>query len=255
MIHIFKSFQLIWVKAIFSIRSEASSNTLSYAWFILEPLIYVSAFYLIFGHFFNRGGEDYIGFLLTGLIPFMWFSKSLTSAFDSILKGKNVITKFSLPLYIFPLSKVLERTIKQLPAFIFLLLFILIQLDTLSMIWLVILLVILVQLMVTVALGLLFSMLTVFVRDLVVLMPTGMTVLLFVSGIFFDVQELSPRLSTWLQYNPISFLIVCYRDILLNFEYPDFVTLFLWGLSSLALSIFLCYICNFKKGLIIRKLL
>lgn len=64
-----KTLELVWVKAKLNLKSEASINYLSYAWWIIEPVLQMAIYYLVFAYLLKQGGHDYVPFLLTGLIP------------------------------------------------------------------------------------------------------------------------------------------------------------------------------------------
>jgi len=50
--------ELIWTKTIFNLRSEVHRNYLSYGWWVLEPLLHMVVYYLVFGLLLQRGSED-----------------------------------------------------------------------------------------------------------------------------------------------------------------------------------------------------
>ncbi|MCU7813423.1 MAG: phosphate ABC transporter permease [Candidatus Thiodiazotropha sp. (ex Notomyrtea botanica)] len=116
--------ELIWTKAAFNLRSEVNRNYLSYGWWVLEPLLHMAVFYVVFGHLMQRGGENFPIFLLTGLIPWMWFMKSVSSSSSSILSGQNLMLQVGLPSSIFPLIGILQASMKQVPIFALLCVFV-----------------------------------------------------------------------------------------------------------------------------------
>jgi lipopolysaccharide transport system permease protein len=119
--------ELIWTKAIFNLSSEVNRNYLSYGWWILEPLLHMVVYYVVFGLLLQRAGENYPVFLLTGLIPWMWFMKAVSASSGSILSGQNLILQVGLPSIVFPMVSLLQATLKQLPVFVLLLGFVWVQ--------------------------------------------------------------------------------------------------------------------------------
>jgi lipopolysaccharide transport system permease protein len=53
----------------------------------------------------------------------------------------------------------------------------------------------------------------------------GMTMLFFMSGIFFDISELGEPVRSWLSWNPALIFIASYREVLLNQLWPDWFLL------------------------------
>ena len=102
-------FRLVIVKVWFNLRTEAAQHRLSYAWWILEPVLHMGAFYLIFKILLQRGTENFVAFLLCGLVPWLWFAKSVTNSCQSIIQGKGIISQAFIPKAFFPLTAVVPR--------------------------------------------------------------------------------------------------------------------------------------------------
>ena len=233
--------ELIWTRAIFNLRSEVHRNYLSYGWWVLEPLLHMVVYYLVFGLLLQRGGENYPIFLLTGLIPWMWFSKAVSSSSGSILVGQSLMLQVGLPPIVFPLVSLLKATIKQLPVFVLLLVFVWLQGYSPGTHWWALLPVISVQALLTIAFACVVAAVIPFVRDLSYLVPTGLTFLMFMSGIFYDYRMISAEWQNLFLLNPVAFLLKCYREILIDGTLPDLTTLTWWGLGSAAACIFLIF--------------
>ncbi|HIB76240.1 MAG TPA: ABC transporter permease, partial [Flavobacteriales bacterium] len=69
---------LVLYKVRTDLRSEVSQNHLSLLWWVLEPVLYMTVFYLVFGLLLKRGGgPEYVPFLLTGLASWKWFDSAV----------------------------------------------------------------------------------------------------------------------------------------------------------------------------------
>src|SRR5476649_826708 len=121
----FRTLELVWVKAKLNLKSEASINYLSYAWWVIEPLLQMAIYYLVFSFLLKQGGPDYVPFLLTGLIPWIWFGRSVSHAQGSIIQGKYLMNQVHISKVFFPLTFILQDAIKQILVFILLLIFLL----------------------------------------------------------------------------------------------------------------------------------
>ena len=224
--------ELVWTKAIFNLRSEVHRNYLSYGWWVLEPLLHMIVYYAVFGLLLHRGGENYTVFLLSGLIPWMWFTKAVNSSSGSIMNGQNLMLQVGIPPIVFPLVTILQATLKQIPVFILLFCFAWLQGYTPSAHWLAIVPVIIVQALLTIAIACTTAAVIPFIRDLAYLVPTGLMFLMFMSGIFYDYKSISPELQNLFLLNPIAFLLKCYREIFIAGTVPDLQTLTWWGLAG-----------------------
>ena len=223
---------LIWIKAIFNLRSEVHRNYLSYAWWILEPLLHMSVYYLVFGVLLNRGGENYPVFLLSGLIPWMWFMKCVISSSNSIIAGQNLMIQVGIPSIFFPLVSLLQATLKHIPVFLMLFGFLWLQGYYPKAHWWALIPVIIVQALITITIATSVAALIPFARDLSNLVQTGLIFLMFLSGIFYDYRMIAPNWQEIFLLNPMAFLLKCYRDIFIDGSLPDLDALILWGLGS-----------------------
>ncbi len=237
-----KLLDLIWTKAVFNLRSEDHHNYLSYVWWILEPLIHMAIYYLVFGYLLQRGGENYPVFLLTGLIPWMWFMKAVSSSSNSIIAGQHLLLQVDLPSIVFPLVSLIQATLKQIPVFCLLFAFLWLHDITPSASWWALFPVIIVQILLTIAFASMVAAVVPFMRDLTYLVPTGLTLLMFLSGIFYDYRMVPAEWQSAFLLNPIAFLLQCYRDIFIGNSIPDLQTLSWWGIGSAAACIALVFV-------------
>ncbi len=224
--------ELICTKAVFNLRSEIQRNYLSYAWWVLEPLLHMVVYYFVFGLLLQRGDENYLLFLLTGLIPWMWFMKVVSGSSGSILAGQNLILQVALPPVVLPLVSSLQATLKQIPVFILLFGFVWLQGYTPGLHWLALIPVIIVQALLAIAFACAIAAVIPFMRDLAYLVPSGLMFLMFLSGIFYDYRSISPDWQELFLMNPIAFLLKSYREILIDGVLPDFSVLIWWGIGS-----------------------
>ncbi|WP_226704433.1 ABC transporter permease [Microbulbifer elongatus] len=214
-------FDLVWVKAKLNLKAEASKNHLKQAWWILEPLMYMSVFYLIFGVLLQRGGEGFIPFLLTGLIPFQWFAKSVQQASNSIVAGRGIIHKVKIYPLFFPLVAILQVFGKQMLVFIMLVIFLFFFDLPPNVYWFGLVPVMMTQLLLLFVVGAAVAILIPFVRDLSYLVTTGIQFTMFLSGVFYSVEKIPQEWHATFFVNPVANILFQYRRILINQEWPD----------------------------------
>ncbi|WP_370600084.1 ABC transporter permease [Pseudomonas nitroreducens] len=220
--HGLKLMGLVFTKAILNLKSEAARTHLNHAWVVIEPLLHLVIYYFLFGKLLNAGVENYGLFLLCGLVPWMWFSKAISTSATSILGGQSLMLNSNVPPAFFPLVSVVQSTLKQLPALLLLLLLgMATDPKTLSWALLYLPLIIVVQLALTVALSLLVAAAVSMVRDLANLVGTGLMLLMFLSGVIYQYQTLSGGIGHWVEFNPMTLVIAAYRDVILQGHAPD----------------------------------
>jgi len=213
---------LIYQKSLSDLKAEARRGSLGILWWIVEPLLYVSVFYVIFSLIFDRGGDNAIQNLLTGLIVWKWFDSCVRQSSTSIITNAGLIRQVYIPKVILPIMVVMTGTMKFAIIFAILLVFLTINNGIPSSSWLTLPIIILIQFVVSLSIGAFAASIVPFFPDLRLLIDNGMTLLFFLSGIFFNIETVSVELQGYLYMNPMVGLIESYRTVLLNNELPDF---------------------------------
>ncbi|MGH8559962.1 MAG: tetratricopeptide repeat protein [Methylococcales bacterium] len=237
-------FELLWTKAVFNLKSEIDRNYFGYGWWFLEPLLHMAVYYIVFGVFLQSGGINYSVFLLSGLIPWMWFSKSINSCSGSIASGQHLMNQVGVPAIFFPLVILIQTSLKQLPVMLLLSGFLFLQGLTPNPLWWILAPVVFVQTLLTFACACLVAAIIPFIPDLNYLVPTGLTFLMFLSGIFYDYRAISTVWQEMFLFNPIAFLLKCYREILIDNITPDLQILTLWGFISIVICLLIVLVYN-----------
>lgn len=213
-----QSLALIDIQARLSLKSEASKLYLSYFWWVLEPLLFVAVYYVVFQFLLARGNDQFVLFLMCGKVPYLWLSKSITYASNSLLMNKGLIAATSTPKIIFPLSAIQEVTYKQWVVFVVLLLMTLGFGHKPDHTWLWLIPLIAATFLLTVTLSLIGAILVTLMQDLRIVINMGLIFLLFSSGVFWDINQIQDEF--WRNFvltaNPLAFLIDCYRLILME---------------------------------------
>jgi len=249
-------FSVIWEKSRLNLKSEAGTNYLSYLWWVIEPVLQMLCFYIVFELLLQRGGEGFVYFLLVGLVPWLWFARTVTQGSNSLIFGRNLMAQLSIPKVFFPMVIVTQCTVKQLMIFLLLLLFLLISGFLPGANWLGAIVIMLVQLLFICATTLLLALFVVFVADIKQIIPTFIQFMFFCTGIFYSVERISEEYRSWFMLNPMAGLIKNYRDVLLEGLWPDWtylggVTLFSAVLLVVALFLYTKY--EFKIAKLVQE--
>ena len=229
---------LVLYRGVSELRAEASRSYLGIIWWVMEPLLYVGVFYLVFEMGLRRGGEDFVPYLLCGLVPWKWFDGTVKTASTVLSSSVGLMGQLYLPKYLLPLSVLVTNTLKFFIILAILLLFLaLMGVNWLNpaLPWLT--LVVIAQLLLILAVGGLAAAVVPLLPDLRYVVSYGLTMLFFMSGIFFSLSDLSEEAQFYLKYNPMLHIIEAYRSILLHGAVPDLRGLGLVMLGSLAVLV------------------
>lgn len=229
-----KQLNLVLFKVYAELKAEASRSYLGVLWWLLEPVLYLGAFYVLFVLVLQREGNDFIPSFLCGIVVWKLFDAGVKSGGNSLVANASLLQQVAVPKYIFPLSAVIVVALKFILVFIVLCFFIMVSEGGLANTWIWSIPLIVLQIILVVSLAFLVSAVIPFVPDLRVAIDNGMMFLFFISGVFFDLSSTHEPVKSLLMINPMAFLINGYRDVLLHGARPD-----VGGLAGvLALSLF-----------------
>jgi lipopolysaccharide transport system permease protein len=229
--------RLIDIQARMLLKADASKFKLGYLWWFLEPLTWVGVFFVVFNLILDAGqrsGSDFLAFLACGKFAFIWFSKTVVQASNSIVANRALVGKINVPKTLFPIAVVQESLYRQASVYALLLVIVAAFGYPVELTWMWLLPIALVYYLMILACSLVGSYLVCMVRDFGKFIPLVMTFLLFTSGIFWDVRALARPEKTELVMllNPLAFVLDAHRQVLLYQTSPDVLHLFTIGVLS-----------------------
>lgn len=212
---------LILFRAYAGLRAESSRNYLSFAWWILDPILSMGTYYLVFQVLFTGNRKDYVPFLLIGLVIWQWFANSLNHCTNSILYGGPLMNHTSLPAAIFPGTVLVMDTTKFLLVFSLLIVFLLGYGYTINVYWSFIPILLAIQLLLIIGCAFLVAAIVPFVPDIKFLVEALLQLMLFVSGVFYSGEIVPESFQYYFYLNPIVVLIDSYRKIFMYNLIPN----------------------------------
>ena len=105
--------ELLFFLAWRDVKVRYKQTALGVGWILLQPLLSTVVFTLIFGVLLEvpSNGAPYALFSLAALVPWQYFSGSLTRVGTGLVHSANLITKVYFPRLIIPLSGVLSTLV------------------------------------------------------------------------------------------------------------------------------------------------
>jgi len=238
-------FDLLLFKTEANLRTEVSKYYLNYLWWVIEPVLTMGVFYIIFGIFMNRGTEHFVAFLLAGLTFWNWFMRSVNNASSSIIGGQGLMQQVAIPKVFFPLEVVLRDCFKLLFSLSLLLLFLFFYPTPVSVTWFALPVLMIVQFLLVTGGAIFCAAVVPFVPDLRFIIATVLQLMFYGSGVFFDIESVVlPKHQFIIYMNPMAGLLKAYRQILLYDAWPDWLYLakvLLFALLLLAFSLWLIF--------------
>jgi lipopolysaccharide transport system permease protein len=201
------------------LKSGTRNYALGYLWWLIEPVLHLLVLFIVFGIFFGQSGEaHYIPFLLCGLVPWIWFHKSVMNGLVAIVDGRSIIMDVHVPKIFFPTVSILQDLVKELVVFACFLFALFIAGVAPGMTWLWLPLIMLLQFLLIAVVAALLAIALPYFFDLKQILPTLLQVVMFGSGTFYDYRQMPEVFQDLLLLNPMALLIGMYRDVLIYGE-------------------------------------
>lgn len=96
------------------LRGRYKGSVLGFLWTFINPLLQLLVYTLVFGVLFKSSTESFYLFLFVALIPWLFFSTSITSGCNAVLDQKGLVTKVTFPREILPIAHVTSAFINML---------------------------------------------------------------------------------------------------------------------------------------------
>jgi len=219
------------------IRGKYKGSILGVFWSFLNPLLMVAVYAIVFPYLMRMQQENYLVFLITGVIPWVFFTNVVTSGCNCVWINGGIIKKVYFPREILPISVVLAGLVNFLISCIIILIFCFgggIGIS-INIVWLPLIVIIQCAL----SLGLLFilSAINVYVRDIEYLVQFIMNLVFYGTPILYNVS-MFPEKFRWILYlNPLAHIIDAYRAIFYYKQTPDLCSMGVVGAASFIILI------------------
>jgi len=201
-------------------KKKYKRTVLGMAWSILSPLLMLLVMKLVFTQFFGRDMEHYTTYLFCGNLIFAYFNESTTQGMTSLMGNAAIFSKVNVPKYLFLFSKNVQTLINfGLTLIVF---FVFCVLDQITFTWRLIFLLYPIVLLVlfNIGVGLILSALFVFFRDIQYLWTVCIQLLMYVSAIFYSVDDYPVMFQHLFLINPVYLFIKYFRTIVIDMTVP-----------------------------------
>jgi lipopolysaccharide transport system permease protein len=201
------------------LKARYRGSVLGFFWSFANPLllllIYTFVFTVVLPGTRPAELEPYALFMFCGILPWTWFSSSLSEASNVLITGGNLIKKVLFPAEVLPIVTVLANMVHfflGLPILGVFLIYYGVPLNLAELAWFP--LVVFTQLLLTLSLALIVSSLTVHFRDLKDLLANLLTFWFFATPIIYPMTMVPGLGKTLLDLNPFTHLAISYQEIL-----------------------------------------
>jgi lipopolysaccharide transport system permease protein len=231
-------FFLIWR----DVKIRYKQTVLGIAWAVIQPLLTMLIFTIIFGRFARIPSENvpYPLFVFAGLVPWTFFSNGVTQAGQSLINQQQMLTKIYFPRLFVPTASVGAFLVDLLISFgIYACMLVFYQVAPSGNV-IVLPLLIGLTILATLGLGYWLAALTILYRDFRYVLPFLLQIMLYLSPVIYPTSMLSRRFQNLLALNPMCGIIEAFRSSILGTPW-NFTGLAISSVTSLGLFVFGLY--------------
>lgn len=204
------------------IRKRGVNTVLGNIWWILDPLLLMAVYVVLVAIITTRQIPDYPLFLFAAILPWKWFTASITDATSSITSQHRLIRQIAFPKLVLPLAATTAGAVGFAFGLVPLAAIMLLYLDRLSPFIVLVPLIAVVQYVFTLGAAILVAAGNVFVRDLGNVVRHLLRLWWYLSPGLYSLALLGevalfrdfPLVETLIRLNPFTILFEAYRSVI-----------------------------------------
>ena len=228
------------------IRGKYKNSVLGVVWTFLNPLLQLLVYALVFPLILRSTQPYYVIFVCVGLIPWTFFTTSVSQSSWTVISNGNIVKKVYFPREILPISVVTSAMVNFLISTLLIIAFCFIYGLGLTKYVIFFPLVLIIQYIFQLGISFILSSFTVYFRDLEHFVQIILQVMFYATPIVYSGDTIAQPFRTILNLNPMTHIINGYRAIFYNQTMPNLANL---GIVFI-LSVVICVVGYF----IFRKL-
>lgn len=245
--NLIKEFALSWFKA------TDQRKILGVLWNFLNPIIITSILYFIFNKSFGLKEHYYFLYILIGTVVWDYLSSTVQSATAVLIWRREMVKNVAFPKETLILANVGVKFIGHFSGIIIILVLLAIFKIGFSSHLLFLPLVMILETLIVIGLSLVLSFISVYIYDMEYIWAAIARMGFFLVPIFYQIKNLPQNLRMIVEINPISQILIFYRNILLDHQLPNFknfviVLIFATGLVIISYKL----IRKYEKSIIER---
>ncbi len=204
------------------LRGRYKGSVLGFFWTFLNPLLQLAVYTVVFTKFFPSNIDKYYIFLFVGLIPWLFFNTSLAGGASSVVSQESLVKKIYFPRLVLPISFVTSAFVNMLLTFIVIFAVLIFSGYGINVkiLW-ALPVVMFVEYLLALGIAMLSSALTVYFRDLEYILGIVSMAWMYVTPVLYDVSVIPEEYKALVYLNPMTGIILCYKDILYYKQLPQ----------------------------------
>ena len=211
---------LIWALVLRDLKVRYRRSAIGFVWTMLQPLLMMLVFQLVFSTMFRFEILNYAVYALAGILFWNFFSQSILASMNSLRGNANLLKKVPVPHAVFPVATVLSGLVNMAFAMVPLFGLLIVTRHPMTPALLFLPVAILLAALFTLGAGLLLSPLAVFFHDVTELVGVALTLLMYLTPIFYPMSILPENMRWLVRFNPIRSILEVFRDPIYHGKIP-----------------------------------
>lgn len=208
------------------LKGRYKGSVLGFLWTFINPLLQLGVYTMVFSVILQNPIKDYYLHLFVALIPWIFFSTSVSGGASCIWSQKEIVKKIYFPREVLPIAYVTSQFVNMLFSFIVVFTVLIVTGKGINLVAIACLPVIMmIEYLLALGMALISSAVTVYLRDMEYLLGIITMAWQFLTPIMYSVDMVPKSLMPIFYLNPMTPIIIAYRDILYYKEVPNFSTL------------------------------
>lgn len=220
------------------LRTRYKGSVLGFLWTFINPLLQLVVYTVIFSTIMRINIDRFYIFMFVALLPWIFFSTSVQSSSSTIISNKDLVKKIYFPRVVLPVSVVISGLMNMIFSFAIVFPALIISGIGITPAVIYLPIVVIAALVMTLGFSVLFSGLNVYFRDLEHILGIVIMAWFYFTPIVYPVEMIPESFLRLFFLNPITPIILGFRDILYYGIAPNFVMLGINIISGLLLLIF-----------------
>ena len=203
--------ELIWALAVKELTVRYKRSILGFLWALLNPILFMLVLTVVFSKILVTAQPHYAIFLLSMLVPWTFFSQSLSYAAESIVGNADLIKKVRVAKLVFPVAAVVSNLINLMLSFIPLILIVLVMRHPFYWTWLYLPVPIVALAILTLGATFFFATANVYYRDVAHILQIVLQVWFYLTPIIYSLDFFPAKYRIFFKLNPVIYVLNGFR--------------------------------------------
>jgi lipopolysaccharide transport system permease protein len=205
-----------------NIKILYAQTILGFSWAIIQPLVQIVIFTIVFGKVakVSTEGIPYVLFSTVAIIPWTYMSQAMSQSSESLVTGQNMLGKVYFPRLLFPITPVLSKLVDFGISLILIFIVLIYYRVEPTLNLLLLPLFMLMMISIPAGIGMWLSALAIRFRDVKHAMPFVIRMLIYSAPIVYSASSINAKYRIVYSFNPIVGVIEGIRASLLGTPMP-----------------------------------